>query len=232
MSGHESCSHSVLASRSEIMDQEIHVTICFSRQDRKPPEVFQLLDPSQTPPSSSIDLESQLPETQTQTSLALVQEISQTPETQPPHFTAVSSEIWLQIPQTQAPQPHSSMEIELLHLPPPTPQRPSPAITAQQINAVTVTQISLEWPNVIMAFCFEAAIQIALQYEKTQQCKLPIAFYLRSLSILLTFVCLLSSKLISKRFPGISKVLEKVAIFLATFAFFTTIATPLALSRS
>ncbi|KAJ6766803.1 IMAP FAMILY MEMBER 1 putative-RELATED [Salix purpurea] len=197
--------------------------------------MFQLLDPSQTPPStsSSIDLESQLPETQAQTSLALVQEISQAPETHPPLFTAVNSEIWLQIPHTQAPQPHSSMEIELLHLPvPPTPQRPSPANNAQQINVVTVTQISLEWPNVIMAFCFEAAIQIALQYQKTQQSKLPIAFYLRSLSILLTFASLFSSQLISKKFPGISKVLEKVAIFLATFAFFATIATPLALSRS
>ncbi|KAF9683767.1 hypothetical protein SADUNF_Sadunf04G0048600 [Salix dunnii] len=190
---------------------------------------LQQLDPSQTPPpSSSIDLESQLQETQAQTPLPLNQEISQTPEAQPPHFTTVNSEIWLQMPQTQAPQPHSSMEIELLHLPPPTLQRLSPAINAQQINVVTVKQISLEWPNIIMAFCFEAAIQIALQYEKTQQSKLPISFYLRSLSILLTFVSLLSSQLISKRFPGISKVLEKVAIFLATFAFFTTIATPLA----
>ncbi|KAJ6738398.1 hypothetical protein OIU74_003370 [Salix koriyanagi] len=194
--------------------------------------MFQLLDPSQTPSSSSIDLESQLPETQAQTSVALVQEISQAPETHPPHFTAVNSEIWVQIPHTQAPQPHSSMEIELLYLPPPTPQRPSRAINAQQINVATVTQISLEWPNIIMAFCFEAAIQIALQYEKTQQSKLPIAFYLRSLSILLTFAALFSSQLISKKFPGISKVLEKVAMFLATFAFFTTIATPLALSRS
>uniref|UniRef100_A0A6N2N6B0 Uncharacterized protein n=1 Tax=Salix viminalis TaxID=40686 RepID=A0A6N2N6B0_SALVM len=184
--------------------------------------MFQLLDPSQTPSSSSIDLESQLPETQAQTSLALVQEISQAPETHPPLFTAVNSEIWVQIPHTQAPQPHSSMEIELLHL----------QINAQQINGVTVTQISLEWPNIIMAFCFEAAIQIALQYEKTQQSKLPVAFYLRSLSILLTFASLFSSQLISKKFPGISKVLEKVAIFLATFAFFATIATPLALSRS
>ncbi|KAJ6766807.1 IMAP FAMILY MEMBER 1 putative-RELATED [Salix purpurea] len=159
------------------------------------PEMFQQplqpLDPSQTPPpSSSIDLESQLPETQAQTSLALAQEIS------------------------------------------PTPQRPSPAINAQQINGVTAKQISLEWPNMIMTFCFEAAIQIALQYEKTQQSKLPLAFYLRSLSILLTFVSLLSSHLISKKFPEISKVLEKVAIFLATFAFFTTIATPLALPLS
>ncbi|KAJ6364431.1 hypothetical protein OIU76_029394 [Salix suchowensis] len=189
---------------------------------------LQQLDPSHTPPSSSsssIDLESQLPETQAQTSLALAHEIPQTPETQPPLFIVVNPEIWLQTP-------HFPMEIERQHLPPPPPQRPSPAITAQQINGVTVKQISLEWPNLIIAFCFEAAIQIALQYEKTQQSKLPIAFYLRSLSILLAFVSLLSSQLISKKFPGISKLLEKVAIFLATFAFFTTIATPLALPLS
>ncbi|KAJ6738404.1 hypothetical protein OIU74_003376 [Salix koriyanagi] len=134
--------------------------------------------------------------------------------------------------ESQLPETQAQTSLALDHEIPPTPQRPSPAINAQRINGVTVTQISLEWPNIIMAFCFEAAIQIALQYEKAQQSKLPIAFYLRSLSILFTFVSLFSSQLISKKFPEKSKVLEKVAIFLATFAFFTTIATPLALSRS
>jgi hypothetical protein len=192
---------------------------------------LQLLGPSQTPPSSPfIDLESQLPETQAQTSLTLNQEISQIPETQPLHFTAINSEILLQLAQIQAPQPHSAMETELLHLQPPTQQTPSLDISTQQINMVIVKQISLEWPNIIMAFCFDAAIQIALQYEKTQQSKLSIFFYLRSLSVLLTFASLFASQLISKKFPDISKALEKVAIFLATFAFFTTIATPLALT--
>ncbi|KAH8511452.1 hypothetical protein H0E87_008938 [Populus deltoides] len=138
---------------------------------------LQLLGPSQTPPSSPfIDLESQLPETPAQTSLTLNQEISQIPETQPLHFTAINSEILLQLAQIQAPQPHSAMETELLHLQPPTQQTPSLDISTQQINMVIVKQ------------------------------------------------------LISKKFPDISKALEKVAIFLATFAFFTAIATPLALT--
>jgi len=74
---------------------------------------------SKTPPSSlSIDLESQLPETQAQPSLILNHEISQNPETQPLHYTSINLEILLQRAQTQAhQQPHSAMETELLYLP-------------------------------------------------------------------------------------------------------------------
>ncbi|KAJ6960068.1 hypothetical protein NC653_038190 [Populus alba x Populus x berolinensis] len=62
------------------------------------------------------------------------------------------------------------MEIEL-QSPPPPQLTPSPAINPQQINMIVVKQFTLEWPNIIMAFCFEAAIQIALQYEKPQHSK-------------------------------------------------------------
>ncbi|KAJ6866878.1 hypothetical protein NC652_038192 [Populus alba x Populus x berolinensis] len=62
------------------------------------------------------------------------------------------------------------MEIEL-QSPPPPQQTPSPAVSPQQINMIVVKQFTLEWPNIIMAFCFEAAIQIALQYENPQHSK-------------------------------------------------------------
>ncbi|KAJ6973401.1 hypothetical protein NC653_033664 [Populus alba x Populus x berolinensis] len=117
-----------------------------------------------------------------------------------------------------------------LQSPPPSQQTPYPVINPQQINMVIVKQFTLEWPDIIIAFCFESAIQIALQYEKPQQPKLPISLFLLSFSILLTFCSLLVSQLISNKFPDISKVLEKIAISLAAIAFFTTITSPLTLS--
>ncbi|KAJ6973400.1 hypothetical protein NC653_033664 [Populus alba x Populus x berolinensis] len=101
-----------------------------------------------------------------------------------------------------------------LQSPPPSQQTPYPVINPQQINMVIVKQFTLEWPDIIIAFCFESAIQIALQYEKPQQPKLPISLFLLSFSILLTFCSLLVSQLISNKFPDISKVLEKIAISL------------------
>jgi hypothetical protein len=97
-----------------------------------------------------------------------------------------------------------------LQLPPPSQQTPYPAINPQQINMVIVKQFTLEWPDVIIAFCFESAIQIALQYEKPQHPKLPVSLFLLSFAILLTFCSLLVSQLISNRFPDVSKVLEKL----------------------
>ena len=183
---------------------------------------LQALQPSHTPPPSlSINLESQLTESLAQPSGTIYnQELSQNQETQSSHFTAINTE------QSQASQPHSTIEIEL-QSPPPPQLTPSPAINPQQINMIVVKQFTLEWPNIIMAFCFEAAIQIALQYEKPQHSKVPVPFFLLSLAILLTFCSLLVSQLISNRFPEVSKVLEKIAISLASIAFFTTIASPL-----
>ncbi|KAG6743403.1 hypothetical protein POTOM_054357 [Populus tomentosa] len=186
----------------------------------RPP--LQPLHPSHaTPAPPAIDLESHSQESQAQTSA--------TQETQPLQSTPINTEILSQTAQSQAPQPHSAMETEQ-QLAPPTQQTPPRAINPRLIHTVVVRRISVEWPNVIMGFCFQAAIQIALQYETTQHSKLPVFFYLRSFSILLTFASLFVSQLISDRFPETSKVLEKVATFLAATAFFTTIATPLTLA--
>ncbi|KAJ6860800.1 hypothetical protein NC651_037010 [Populus alba x Populus x berolinensis] len=188
---------------------------------------LQALQPSHTPPPSlSINLESQLTESLAQPSVTIYnQELSQNQETQSSHFTAINTEILLQTEHSQASQPHSTMEIEL-QSPPPPQLTPSPAINPQQINMIVVKQFTLEWPNIIMAFCFEAAIQIALQYENPQHSKVPVSFFLLSVAILLTFCSLLVSQLISSRFPEVSKVLEKIAISLAAIAFLTTIASP------
>ncbi|KAJ6866883.1 hypothetical protein NC652_038193 [Populus alba x Populus x berolinensis] len=197
---------------------------------------LQALQPSHTPPPSlSINLESQLTESLAQSSVTIYnQQFYQNQETRSSHFTAINTEILLQTEQSQASQPHSTMEIEEIELqsPPPPQLTPSPAINPQQINMIVVKQFTLEWPNIIMAFCFEAAIQIALQYEKPQHSKVPVSFFLLSLAILLTFCSLLVSQLISNRFPEVSKVLEKIAISLAAIAFFTTIASPLIQSLS
>ena len=76
---------------------------------------LQALHPSRAPPPSPvIDLESQLPESQAQPSVTIYnQELSRTQETQPLHFTAVDTEILLRTAQSEAPQPHSTMEVEL-----------------------------------------------------------------------------------------------------------------------
>jgi hypothetical protein len=205
------------------------------RFDNTAPEKLQQplqpLHPSHAPPASpAIDLESQLQESQAQPSVTIYnQGLSETQETQPLHSTPINTDILPQTAQSQAPQPRSAMETEQ-QLAPPTQQTPPRAINPRLINTVVVRQISVEWPNVIMGFCFQAAIQIALQYETTQHSKLPVFFYLRSFSILITFASLFVSQLISNRFPDTSKVLEKVATFLAATAFFTAIATPLTLA--
>jgi len=189
---------------------------------------LQALQPSHTqPPSLAINLEPQLTESVAQPSATIYnQELSQNQETQSSHFTAINTEILVQTEQSQASQPHSTMEIEL-QAPPPPQLTPSPAINPQQTNMIVVKQFTLEWPSIIMAFCFGAAIQIALQYKKPQHSKVPFSLFLLSLAILLTFCSLLVSQLISNRFPEVSKVLDKIAISLAAFAFFTTIASPL-----
>lgn len=117
----------------------------------RPP--LQPLHPSHAPPAPpAIDLESHSQESQAQPSA--------TQETQPLQSTPINTEILSQTAQSQAPQPHSAMETEQ-QLAPPTQQTPPRAINPRQINTVIVRQISVEWPSVIMGFCFQAAIQMA-----------------------------------------------------------------------
>ncbi|KAF9664229.1 hypothetical protein SADUNF_Sadunf17G0134400 [Salix dunnii] len=54
---------------------------------------------------------------------------------------------------------------------------------------VLVRQISLQWSNVVLEFCLQAAIQIALQYETTQHPKLPVSFYLQFMNFERIRIC-------------------------------------------
>ncbi|GLT26818.1 hypothetical protein SLA2020_018600 [Shorea laevis] len=127
------------------------------------------------------------------------------------------------------PSPPSSPDLES---PQPIPQ-PSPLIgfdsESQQFNS-DVAQQNLQWQNAILSFCFTSALEISLQFAKTQP-KLPLSFSLVSFAILITFAFLLLAKFIRRDHTRVSQELEKVAFLIAaaTFCYTTTIPFPVAL---
>ncbi|KAJ4723576.1 putative GTPase IMAP family member 1 [Melia azedarach] len=84
----------------------------------------------------------------------------------------------------------------------------------------------VDWPNVVMGFCFTSAVEIAKAKSDLSPSYYPLSF-----AILLTFLCLFVAKLIAQKFIFASQVLQKVAIFVAAtaFVFATTIPFPLPL---
>ncbi|KAH9783584.1 FAR1 domain-containing protein [Citrus sinensis] len=81
-----------------------------------------------------------------------------------------------------------------------------------------------EWQNVIMAFCFSSALQIAILSAETKK-ELSPSFCVLSFAIFLTFLFLFVSKLIAHKFAAASQALEKAAIVVAatTLVLATTI---------
>ncbi|GLT91631.1 hypothetical protein SLE2022_095080 [Rubroshorea leprosula] len=162
-------------------------------------------------------------------------ETPQPPEPPPPlHLESLHSIPNLEL--SQPPEPPFPLHAESLQPPLPSipnlespqlPPQPPPSmiddLESQHIRS-DVAQQNLQWQNAILAFCFTTAIEISLQFAKSQS-KLSLPFSLVSLAILLTFALLLIAKMIRRELTKVSQVLEKVAFLIATatFCYTTTI---------
>ncbi|KAK3183323.1 hypothetical protein Dsin_030609 [Dipteronia sinensis] len=105
-------------------------------------------------------------------------------------------------------------------------------LEAQQQPVVVVeqnhSQFWLQWRNIAMAFCFTSALEIALLFAQTNS-QLSVSFYILSLAILLTFLCLFVANFIGPHFTNTAQVLEKIAVLLVVTTVVFTIAIPLPL---
>ncbi|GLT58242.1 hypothetical protein SLA2020_311530 [Shorea laevis] len=120
-------------------------------------------------------------------------------------------------PESLQPPLPSIPNIESPQLPPGPPRSMIDDLESQQVHSY-VAQQNLQWQNAILAFCFTSAIQISLQFAKSQS-KPPLPFSLVSLAILLTFALILIAKMIRRELTKVSQVLENVAFLIATATF-------------
>lgn len=114
-------------------------------------------------------------------------------------------------PPTQS-QPSQTMDLES------PPVTPVPVVTRQNLE-----RRNLQWQDIIMGFCFTSALEIALQSTQTAS-QLSPSFHWLSLAVVLTFSTLFVAKFMSSKYPVHAQVVEKVAVFFVTTAFFLAIA--------
>jgi hypothetical protein len=86
--------------------------------------------------------------------------------------------------------------------------------------------LETELRKTLLNLCFTAAIQITIQYGQVAESEAHYPIILISLAVVAIFASLFVSPFIGKKIPTASKVLEKVAFFLAATTFFFAIATP------
>jgi len=83
-----------------------------------------------------------------------------------------------------------------------------------------------EWQKVLISKCFTSALQIALHFHQITDSKFD-SLHLVCILVAIIFSCLFVSHFINPaKFPKTSKVLGKVAVFLAATALFITISIP------
>ncbi|KAL9380371.1 hypothetical protein Peur_026029 [Populus x canadensis] len=83
-----------------------------------------------------------------------------------------------------------------------------------------------EWQKVLINTCFTSALEIALHFDQITDSKLD-SLHLLCFLVAIIFSCLFVSHFINPaKFPMTSKVLGKVAVFLAATALFITISIP------
>jgi hypothetical protein len=182
-----------------------------------------------TSSSSVVTLNSQLAEIQPPIlSLTVNQETSQTSNLQP---SSPATGLESQLPESTQPQelsPAVNQEGTQQHLPQEQEQELSITINEQPTNTESSVNKRVPWEKILVAFCFASALEIDLAYEKNNQHSKPnLKFCLRFVCITLTFVSLIVSQLISKKFPVASRMLGKVAVGLGVTSFFIIIASPL-----
>ncbi|KAL9392243.1 hypothetical protein Peur_016163 [Populus x canadensis] len=183
----------------------------------------QLVRGRHAPPFSSsvVTLNSQLAEIQL--SVTVNQETSQPSNLQP---SSPATDPESQLPET--PPQVLSPAVNQEGTQQPQEQELSIAINEKPTNTESVVNKRVPWEKILLAFCLAAALEIDLAYEKNNQHSKPnLKFCLRLVSITLTFVSLIVSQLMRKKFPVASRMLGKVAIGLGVTAFFIIIASPL-----
>lgn len=182
----------------------------------------QLVCGRDAPPfSSSVGtLNSQLAEIQL--SVTVNQETSQPSNLQP---SSPATDPESQLPETPPQVLSPAVNQERTHQP---QEQLSIVINEKPTNTESGVNKRVPWEKILVAFCFASALEIDLAYEKkNQHSKLNLKFCLRFVCITLTFVSLIVSQLIGKKFPVASRMLGKVAIGLGVTAFFIIIASPL-----
>ncbi|KAJ6733946.1 IMAP FAMILY MEMBER 1 putative-RELATED [Salix koriyanagi] len=122
---------------------------------------------------------------------------------------------------------------------PPSPQSPSGArdplprtITESQRSNILDAKLDLEkeLKKTLLSLCFGAALQIAIQFKQAAESEINNSISLLSLGTAPIFASLFTSHFIAEKMPTASRVLDKVAFFLAATTFFFAIATPCPLS--
>ena len=150
---------------------------------------------------------------------------SQPPNSQPSSDQA-TADLESQLPETL--QPELSFTANL-QTPQPQPQ-PQHSFTTnhQPTNTESAVKQSFPWAKILIAFCFNAAMQIDLKYEQIDQHAKPyLKLYLRAACIALTFFSLILSQLIHDKFPLASRRLENAGISMGVASFFIILALPL-----
>jgi len=130
--------------------------------------------------------------------------------------------------ESQSSQPLPSSSNTTSESQSPTVGRLHLTINESQRNNVLDAKPDLETElrKTLLNLCFTAAIQITIQYGQGAESEAHYPIISISLAIAAIFASLFVSPFIGKKIPGASKVLEKVAFFLAVTTFFFAIATP------
>ncbi|KAF9679194.1 hypothetical protein SADUNF_Sadunf07G0114700 [Salix dunnii] len=123
--------------------------------------------------------------------------------------------------------PHGADNLEL---PSPQPQpSPSNTISESQPNNILDAKPDLEkeLKKTLLSLCFGAALQIATQGKQVAESEINRStISLLSLGTATIFASLFTSHFIGENMPNASRMLDKVAFFLAATTFFFAIATP------
>ncbi|XP_073266406.1 uncharacterized protein [Populus alba] len=124
--------------------------------------------------------------------------------------------------ESQSSQPLPSSSNTTSESQSPTGGRPPLTINESQRNNVLDAKPDLETElrKTLLSLCFTAAIQITIQYGQAADSEAHYPIILISLAVVAIFASLFVSPFIGKKIPTASKVLEKVAFFLAATAFF------------
>ncbi|KAB5548578.1 hypothetical protein DKX38_011984 [Salix brachista] len=118
---------------------------------------------------------------------------------------------------------------------PPSPESPSGlrellphTISESQQNNILDAKLDLEkeLKKTLLSLCFGAALQIAIQCKQAAESGINNSISLLSLGTAAIFGSLFTSHFIGEKMPTASRVLDKVAFFLAATTFFFAIATP------
>jgi|UniRef100_A0A3N7H4L4 hypothetical protein len=126
----------------------------------------------------------------------------------------------LSIPESVSRLWYRAGQLESQQLPPPTMNQEE-----EMVNMFHAKQ-EMEWQNTLISTCFTSGIEIALHFHKITDSKLD-SLHLVCILVAIIFSCLFVSHFINPaKFPRTSKVLGKVAVFLAATVFFIIISIP------